>query len=113
MMILMIFIFIFRKTPICGIASENDSLIKMTDFDVELPYKTGAVSTSATRPTENINNLAINAAGNVVIGSNNSIGVGLSRDLDMEKSTLKVHLPDGSFNVVRFGDATDIKVSAV
>jgi focal adhesion kinase 1 len=27
----------------------------------------------------------------------------------MDKSTLKVHLPDGSFNVVRFGDATDIK----
>ena len=30
--------------------------------------------------------------------------------LGMDKSTLKVHLPDGSFNVVRFGDATDIKV---
>ena len=109
--IMNIFFPFFRKTPTCGIATENDSLFKMTDLDVELPYKTAP--TSATRPIENINNLAVNAAGNVVIGSNNAIGVGLSRDLDMEKSTLKVHLPDGSFNVVRFGDATDIKVSAV
>lgn len=27
-----------------------------------------------------------------------------------DKSTLKVHLPNGGFNVVKFGDATDIKV---
>jgi hypothetical protein len=27
----------------------------------------------------------------------------------LDKSTLKVHLPNGSFNVVRFGDAADIK----
>lgn len=28
-----------------------------------------------------------------------------------DKSTLKVYLPNGGFNVVKFGDATDIKVS--
>ena len=27
-----------------------------------------------------------------------------------DKSTLKVYLPNGGFNVVKFGDATDIKV---
>ena len=27
----------------------------------------------------------------------------------LDKSTLKVHLPNGTFNVVRFGDAADIK----
>ena len=29
---------------------------------------------------------------------------------DRDKSTLKVHLPSGGFNVVKFGDATDVKV---
>jgi hypothetical protein len=29
---------------------------------------------------------------------------------DRDKSTLKVHLPNGGFNVVKFGDATDMKV---
>ena len=28
----------------------------------------------------------------------------------MDKSTLRVHLANGGFNVVKFGDATDIKV---
>ena len=28
----------------------------------------------------------------------------------MDKSTLRVHLTNGSFNLVKFGDATDIKV---
>ena len=40
-----------------------------------------------------------------MMASNNNLG--------MDKSTLKVHLPDGSFNVVRFGDATDIKVCSL
>ena len=57
------------------------------DFDpVELPYK------NAPRPL---------------------VEQPLPENLGMDKSTLKVHLPDGSFNVVRFGDATDIKVSAL
>lgn len=30
-----------------------------------------------------------------------------------DKSTLKVYLPNGGFNVVKFGDATDIKVIIV
>ena len=30
--------------------------------------------------------------------------------LSPDKSTLKVYLPNGGFNVVKFGDATDIKV---
>ena len=31
---------------------------------------------------------------------------------DKDKScTLKVHLPNGGFNVVKYGDATDIKVT--
>ena len=29
----------------------------------------------------------------------------------MDKSTLRVHLANGGFNVVKFGDATDIKVT--
>ena len=29
---------------------------------------------------------------------------------DKATATLKVHLPNGGFNVVKFGDATDIKV---
>ena len=28
----------------------------------------------------------------------------------MDKSTLRVHLANGGFNLVKFGDATDIKV---
>lgn len=60
----------------------------MTDFEVELPYKRAAPSSPG------VQGLA---------ASVNNLG--------MDKSTLKVHLPDGSFNVVRFGDATDIKVS--
>lgn len=30
-----------------------------------------------------------------------------------DKSTLKVHLPNGCFNLVKYGDAIDIKVSLV
>ena len=30
---------------------------------------------------------------------------------NMDKSILKVHLPNGGFNVVKCGEATDIKVS--
>ena len=33
-----------------------------------------------------------------------------TRPLHQDKSTLKVYLPNGGFNVVKFGDATDIKV---
>lgn len=29
----------------------------------------------------------------------------------MERSILKVHLPNGGFNMVKYGDATDVKVS--
>jgi hypothetical protein len=28
----------------------------------------------------------------------------------LDKATLKVHLPNGGFNVVKFGDAIDVKV---
>jgi hypothetical protein len=29
----------------------------------------------------------------------------------MDRSILKVHLPNGGFNMVKYGDATDIKVT--
>ena len=29
----------------------------------------------------------------------------------MDRSILKVHLPNGGFNMVKYGDATDVKVS--
>nr|CAD7269397.1 unnamed protein product [Timema shepardi] len=29
----------------------------------------------------------------------------------LDKATLKVHLPNGGFNIVKFGDAIDVKVS--
>ena len=83
----------------------------MTDFDVELPYKTAATG----RQTDNaLSNGGIMGCG--VGGSNpentiNGVALSSSSNLGMDKSTLKVHLTDGSFNVVRFGDATDIKVS--
>ena len=66
----------------------KSSASKMSE---ELPYKTAAASASHQQPRETLIS---------PVGSN----------LGMDKSTLKVHLPDGSFNVVRFGDATDIKV---
>lgn len=31
--------------------------------------------------------------------------------LGWDKGTLKVHLPNGGFNVVKFGDAIDVKVT--
>jgi hypothetical protein len=31
----------------------------------------------------------------------------------LDKATLKVHLPNGGFNVVKFGDAIDVKVSQI
>jgi len=31
----------------------------------------------------------------------------------LDKATLKVHLPNGGFNVVKFGDAIDVKVRSV
>jgi hypothetical protein len=75
----------------------------MTDFDVELPYKTareqqrkGPSAAAASGPD-------VAAFAPLSSGSN----------LGMDKSTLKVHLSNGSFNVVRFGDATDIKVSVL
>ena len=88
----------------------------MTDFDVELPYKTAATG----RKTDNIlcdRNGGVIGGGGVggsnPIASNNGVSLSpTSNLLGMDKSTLKVHLPDGSFNVVRFGDATDIKVSS-
>lgn len=33
------------------------------------------------------------------------------REFLMERSILKVHLPNGGFNMVKYGDATDVKVS--
>ena len=70
----------------------------MADFNlVELPYKTANPTAAAS--AEASNGLSYTLASN--------------SNLSMDKSTLKVHLPDGSFNVVRFGDATDIKVSAL
>lgn len=30
----------------------------------------------------------------------------------LDKATLKVHLPNGGFNVVKFGDAIDVKVKS-
>ena len=33
--------------------------------------------------------------------------------LDKDKATLKVHLPNGGFNVVKFGDAIDVKVRSL
>ena len=72
----------------------------MTDFNlVELPYKTANPTAAASASVEASNGLSYTLASN--------------SNLSMDKSTLKVHLPDGSFNVVRFGDATDIKVSAL
>lgn len=51
-------------------------------------------------------------------GSQASLGAAASIDSLQEtklglntQSTLKVHLLNGSFNVVKFGDATDIKVA--
>ena len=86
----------------------------MTDFDVELPYKTAA---TGRKPDNILCDRNGGVIGSRVGGSNpaaSNNGVSLSSPsniLGMDKSTLKVHLPDGSFNVVRFGDATDIKVS--
>jgi hypothetical protein len=31
----------------------------------------------------------------------------------LDKATLKVHLPNGGFNVVKFGDAIDVKVKSL
>lgn len=31
----------------------------------------------------------------------------------MDRSILKVHLPNGGFNMVKYGDATDVKVGDV
>lgn len=31
----------------------------------------------------------------------------------MDRSILKVHLPNGGFNMVKYGDATDVKVGGV
>ena len=67
------------------------------NVEVELPYKTAKPAQMATCGSSNSNPAA--ASYSLAMGS-----------LGMDKSTLKVHLPDGSFNVVRFGDATDIKV---
>ena len=47
------------------------------------------------------------AAGGLGTTNLQSGGGGMHPVLD--KSTLKVHLPNGTFNVVRFGDAADIK----
>lgn len=33
-----------------------------------------------------------------------------SPDRGGDRSTLKVHLPDGRFNIVRYNDASDVKV---
>ena len=74
---------------------------KMSDQNpdvVELPYKTAKSKT--TMGTPGSPGAAASGPYSLATGS-----------LGMDKSTLKVHLPDGSFNVVRFGDATDIKVS--
>ena len=74
---------------------------KMTEL--ELPYKTARDQGS--NPGHSNGSSSINPV------DNGSIAFSTASNLGMDKSTLKVHLPDGSFNVVRFGDATDIKVS--
>uniref|UniRef100_T1IYC0 non-specific protein-tyrosine kinase n=1 Tax=Strigamia maritima TaxID=126957 RepID=T1IYC0_STRMM len=43
-------------------------------------------------------------------GNNSPFSTMSSSDLEkVEKSTLKVHLPNGGFNIVKFGDATDVR----
>ena len=110
---------IFRKTPTSSANTAAENALfkhwKMTDFDVELPYKTAA---TGRKPDNILCDRNGGVIGSRVEGSNpaaSNNGVSLSSPsniLGMDKSTLKVHLPDGSFNVVRFGDATDIKVSS-
>ena len=84
----------------------NHRWLKMSENQnpdaVELPYKTAKNSPK---------HLQIQSGhpATMALGSY-SLATG---SLGMDKSTLKVHLPDGSFNVVRFGDATDIKVSLI
>ena len=84
----------------------NHRWLKMSENQnpdaVELPYKTAKNSPR---------HLQIQSGhpATMALGSY-SLATG---SLGMDKSTLKVHLPDGSFNVVRFGDATDIKVSMI
>ena len=68
----------------------------------ELPYKTAGVPPPSMQQPLTSSSSLTTSGGALMMASNNNLG--------MDKSTLKVHLPDGSFNVVRFGDATDIKV---
>ena len=76
----------------------------MANAEVELPYKTARDRLGDT------GNSPGSETGNSPGSTNQTLPVS-SPTLGMDKSTLKVHLPNGSFNVVRFGDATDIKVS--
>ena len=71
----------------------------------ELPYKTAGVPPPSMQQPLTSSSSLTTSGGALMMASNNNLG--------MDKSTLKVHLPDGSFNVVRFGDATDIKVCTV
>ena len=85
----------YRRTQV---ATPPPNRWKMSDQNVvELPYKTAKSSP-----------MMQGASGSPLASGSYSLATG---SLGMDKSTLKVHLPDGSFNVVRFGDATDIKVS--
>ena len=72
---------------------------------VELPYKTAKSSPKHLPAMMNQSGMSPVLSGNPVALGSYSLATG---SLGMDKSTLKVHLPDGSFNVVRFGDATDI-----
>lgn len=52
------------------------------------------------------------------VGANEGIRTGTpplpaSPDRSGERSTLKIHLPDGRFNVVRYNDSSDMKVRPV
>lgn len=90
----------------------NHRWLKMSENSnpdaVELPYKTAKSSPKHLPAMMNQSGMSPVLSGNPVALGSYSLATG---SLGMDKSTLKVHLPDGSFNVVRFGDATDIKVS--
>ena len=101
--------FICRRTVT---PNPNHRWLKMSENSnpdaVELPYKTAKSSPKHLPAMMNQSGMSPVLSGNPVALGSYSLATG---SLGMDKSTLKVHLPDGSFNVVRFGDATDIKVS--
>ncbi len=91
----------------CYRPADTNKNVMMADAKVELPYKTARTpvkSAAASAASAGQTGSEPSAAGT------GSSGLTSPSPLGMDKSTLKVHLPNGSFNVVRFGDATDIKV---